>query len=227
MPDAFQRCHPARQTKLGPFPSWMCSECLARHEAMLKRRLNGRETDGRVAGTCAVCGRSFVSAYARRCCSPVCTFWSMVDRSGGEAACWPWLGHISPNSGYGDVPERYGGGKRCTAHRMAWRLHNCCDPSSLFVLHRCDFRPCCNPEHLFLASARRNVLDAWRKGRLHACAPGEDHPRSKLTDDAVRHIRQCDDSAADMAELYGVTVGTIRSARRGTTWKHLPMSAAE
>ena len=32
---------PARQTRLGPFPAWLCSECLQRHEAMLERRLTG------------------------------------------------------------------------------------------------------------------------------------------------------------------------------------------
>ncbi len=177
--------------------------------------------------TCAECGGTFSSRYARRTCSPVCAFWALVDKSGGPDSCWPWRGHVSPNSGYGDVPARYASGKRCSAHRYAWKLHNLCDPDKLCVLHRCDFRRCCNPSHLFLGSHRVNAFDAARKGRVFYAAPGEAHPRARLTDAIVRHIRECGDSAADLAERYGVTTGTINAARRGETWRHLPLNAGD
>jgi HNH endonuclease len=177
--------------------------------------------------SCAFCGCSFTSRHGRIYCSPACAFWTRVDRSGGPDACWPWIDHLSATSGYGDVPGRYNEGKRASAHRLAWRLHNCCDPGKLCVLHQCDNRKCANPAQLFLGSKRRNVLDAWMKGRFHACAPGEAHPSSKLTDLIVTQIRQGQDDPLTLAARYGVRVSTINAARRGHTWKHLPVQLPE
>lgn len=171
---------------------------------------------------CAECGGEFSSARPRRTCCTVCAFWGMVDKSGGPTSCWPWTRHTCPQTGYGDVPARFADGKRSSAHRHAWKFHNLCDQDRLNVLHKCDFRPCCNPAHLFLGSTRVNLYDAWKKGRWSACSPGESHPKAKLSEVAVRHIRSCTDDAAALAERYGVSAGTIRNARRGETWRHLP-----
>jgi hypothetical protein len=170
---------------------------------------------------CVECGGEFFSQRPRKTCSDVCRFWATVDRSAGPDGCWPWMGHCCPRTQYGDIPARYAGGKRSSAHRMAWKLHNSCDPDKLSVLHKCDFRRCCNPAHLFLGTARTNLYDAWRKGRALVCAPGEDHPKAKLTESVVRQIREGTEDAAALAKRHGVTVGTIRSARRGATWRHL------
>lgn len=156
-----------------------------------------------------------------RTCGPVCSFWSMIDKSAGPSGCWPWRSHISPTSGYGDVPARYADGKRSTAHRTAWKLANACDPGALCVLHRCDNRTCCNPAHLFLGTRKENTWDAWKKGRPIMTAPGQDHPKAVLTDEIVRHIRGSGENAVMLARRYGVRPSTIRSARRGETWRHL------
>ena len=177
---------------------------------------------GGITSACAICGRSFTSRSSRRlCCSPSCDFWRWVDRSGGPDACWPWMGHISPSSGYGDVPGKQNHGKRATAHRLAWMLHNCADPGNLCVLHRCDNRKCANPAHLFLGTHRRNMLDAWQKGRPHACAPGSSNRHAKLSEAIVQMIRQGNEPPSILARRYGVCVNTIYSARTGETWKHL------
>jgi hypothetical protein len=173
---------------------------------------------------CAECGCEFSSSRPRAACSSVCAFWRLVDKSAGPDACWPWIGHVTPSTGYGDVPARYNSGTRITAHRHAWKLHNLCDPDKLFVLHRCDNRVCCNPAHLFIGTARVNAFDAGSKGRPFACAPGEGHPKAKLSEAIVRHIRSCLDDADMLAERYGVSPGTVRAARRGETWRHLPLA---
>jgi len=85
-------------------------------------------------------------------------------------------------------------------------------------------RLCCNPSHLFLGSHRANLWDSWRKGVVSACTPGEGHPKAKLTEAIVRQIRADGEDAAELAKRYGVTVGTVRAARRGETWRHLEPS---
>lgn len=175
--------------------------------------------------TCETCGQSFASVRPRRCCSAECFFWSCMDRSGGPDACWPWKGHISPSSGYGDVPARHAGGRRTTAHRHAWKLAKCCDPGALCVLHRCDNRKCANPAHLFLGTHRTNTWDAWRKGRATVCAPGEGHHKAKLTEAIVRELRESftDDQldTGELAERYGVSRTTILAAYKRQTWRHI------
>jgi hypothetical protein len=54
-------------------------------------------------------------------------------------------------------------------------------------------------------------------------AKGENHPRHKLTDDAIRIIRRSGDSVGELARRFNVCKKTMRSAKRGITWKHVPL----
>lgn len=88
-------------------------------------------------------------------------FWCRVDKSGGEDACWPWLGPRF-GGGYGQV---YFHGRGQGAHRVAHLLGNGGLDSTLKVLHHCDNPPCCNPKHLFVGTAKDNSTDMVAKGR--------------------------------------------------------------
>ena len=85
-------------------------------------------------------------------------FWDKVRVTGG---CWMWT----------SARDRWGYGRFRTevshvgAHRMAWMLAVGLIPGDLCVLHRCDNPSCCNPDHLFLGTAKDNIHDAMRKGR--------------------------------------------------------------
>ncbi len=78
-----------------------------------------------------------------------------------ESGCQIWMGGCF-GSGYGEI---YVDGIGIGAHRAAWLCHRGPIPHGLLVLHRCDVRPCINPDHLFLGTHADNVADMIRKGR--------------------------------------------------------------
>lgn len=101
--------------------------------------------------------------------------WPRVDTSG---ECWLWQGPKNPN-GYGLIGTGRKG-RIMLVHRLVWMLMYG-DPSGLCVLHHCDVRACCRPEHLFLGTQLDNVRDMTAKGRRspHAHAPRK-NPRASL-----------------------------------------------
>jgi hypothetical protein len=111
--------------------------------------------------------------------------WSRVDRSGD---CWVWTGRTMPPLGYGQI----GRGSRSegldTTHRVAWEVANGRRvPDGLYVLHRCDNPPWCNPAHLFLGTAGDNSRDMAAKGRT-GTSRGLAHPHGRLSDAQVLEI---------------------------------------
>lgn len=89
-------------------------------------------------------------------------FWARVDKSGGDNACWSWTGALYRN-GYGSVylrPKLY-----LRTRRVAYELTHGEIPDGLYICHRCDNPPCCNPAHLFAGTAKDNFEDMVKKGR--------------------------------------------------------------
>lgn len=94
------------------------------------------------------------------------TFWDRVDRSAGPEACWSWLGrHLK--AGYGRLVLL---GKHEGAHRIAYSLIHGPIQDELFICHRCDNPPCCNPAHLFEGTHADNMADRRQKGRYGRAA---------------------------------------------------------
>ena len=86
-------------------------------------------------------------------------------RADAMTGCINWVGSI----GFG------GYGRFCfesiawSAHRVAYELVNGQIEQSgagWFVLHRCDNPCCCNPDHLYVGSAKDNAMDAANRKRL-------------------------------------------------------------
>jgi hypothetical protein len=114
----------------------------------------------------------------------IAAFWSKVDRSGGEDACWNWTGAVS-GGGYGSF--RWNGLSRRT-HRISFELVNGPAPQGMYICHSCDNRLCVNPAHLWLGTNRDNLLDMMQKGR-GGFLGGERHKYCKLSDLQIAEIR--------------------------------------
>jgi len=90
----------------------------------------------------------------------------------------------------------------------------------LVVRHTCDNPLCINPDHLLIGTHAENVQDRVARNRS---AVGENHGRSKLTEKDVRTIGASNLKNIQLSKKYGMDVKTIRNARIGVTWKHIPM----
>ena len=129
-----------------------------------------------------------------------------------ETGCWIWTEHLS-SSGYGQFSVNR---KARIASRVSWELHFGVIPGGLLVCHRCDVPSCVNPNHLFLGSPKDNSADMVEKLRSKK---GESHPRSKLTNEAVKLIRSGNKSDQEWADIFGVYRTAVVKVRLNRTWK--------
>lgn len=110
--------------------------------------------------------------------------------------CWEWTGVRNENNYghtcFGNVKE--------SAHRRMYRLWYGSIAEGMDVLHRCDNPPCCNPEHLFLGTAKDNAMDMVAKDR---CGP------AKLSNKYAAELREMRRTTgiayAKLARLYGIS----------------------
>jgi hypothetical protein len=112
------------------------------------------------------------------------------------------------NKGYGETSFR---GKHMLIHRISWILWHGEIPNGLWVLHNCDTPQCCNPEHLFLGTAKDNTDDMMSKGRNKANRPN-------LTNARAIFLTQGTQSA--IAIQFGVTQQVVSNikARKSYGW---------
>ena len=161
-------------------------------------------------------------------------FWSKTRVSDrhewGGTKCVDWTAFRN-RQGYGHF---WKDGANRFAHRVAFELfvgeipegegyHGTC------VCHRCDRPSCVNPDHLYLGTNKENLEDMTKKGRRNR---GENHGRSKITEDAVRLIREfgrrhpvrigCKGGTCRfLSRWLNVSVPTVERISRGDTWRHV------
>ncbi len=146
-------------------------------------------------------------------------FWVKIDKNGPAiigrpelGPCWLWTG-CKDAGGYGKIGT--GGGKgTIPAHKFSWMLANGPIADDLLVLHVCDVRACCSPQHLFLGTDADNMRDKVAKNR--------DVPNRSLTDEQVQDARlriSRGETQRSVAELLGVSQATISYAVRRLRYK--------
>ena len=85
-----------------------------------------------------------------------------------ETGCLLWMASRTTN-GYGLVRWHR---RLWLTHRAAWMARHGPIPPGLSVLHRCDIRPCLNPDHLFLGTQKDNIADMYAKRGHERRPPG-------------------------------------------------------
>lgn len=151
-------------------------------------------------------------------------FWSKVHK-GADDECWDWVGCLN-STGYGNVAWH---GKVYTAHRVAAWLSGLVQTPSrpahsrepTHILHKCDNRKCCNPNHFFLGTFTDNMKDAYTKQRK-VQPKGQAHSNAKLTNEQAAEIRQryeAGEFQVPLSKEYGVSQRVVSLIVRGESYK--------
>lgn len=132
--------------------------------------------------------------------------------------CWEWT-RSRDTAGYGCARVE---GKTRAIHPISYRIYRGDIPDGMCVLHTCDNRRCCNPEHLFLGSRTDNNRDRDQKGRQIAPV-GVRNGNAKLTDETVRMIRALHHkkSQRQLAQMFGVDRSLVGLVVNRKIWKHV------
>lgn len=125
------------------------------------------------------------------------------------------------NKGY---PLSWFNGKKVRLLRFVYEQMYGEIPEGHVIRHKCDVRPCINPEHLETGTPKQNIYDAIERGRMQAIL-GEANRNSKLTESQVKEIKQSlkykTSSNYKLAAKYGVSEMAIRKIKKGTMWAHV------
>lgn len=123
-----------------------------------------------------------------------------------ESGCWLWLASLT-SVGYGDFRLK---SRHYTAHRASYLAFKGEIPQGMHILHSCDTKQCCNPDHLRAGSNRENIIDSCTRGG-----------RSKLTADMVVKIREyrTGHTLSETARKFGLSMCNAQSITCGRQWK--------
>ena len=110
------------------------------------------------------------------------------------------------------------------APRLAYVLTHGDIMPGLCVLHSCDNRRCCNPQHLRLGTLAENNQDRAHKGRT-ARQYGEKHGNAKLTNADVIAIRSLyargTFTQRRLGALFHVSQTVVGDIVRRQAWPHI------
>ena len=158
--------------------------------------------------SCPSCGRR-----DRFLLDPLERFMTSVTKR--DTGCWEWNA-ARQSAGYGSFqPER---GRVMLAHRFSYEAHHGPIPDGLVVRHKCDNRPCVNPDHLEVGTIADNNRDKVERGRNTWVGRPQ-----KLDAEKVRDIKTRLGSTpyVDLANEYGVSAAAISQIANGRIWKHV------
>jgi HNH endonuclease len=134
-----------------------------------------------------------------------------------DTPCLIWTG--PKTAGYGCFYDRAG---LNLVHRLAYECWVGPIPKGMCVLHICNVRDCCQPEHLKLGTRQDNMDDMVRDGR--SCV-GVAHWSSKLSTKEVEQVLRLVGerrSFSSIARKFDVNEWVISGIAHGRTYKDIP-----
>jgi len=141
-----------------------------------------------------------------------------------KTGCWNWTGSKF-SAGYGYFKSAALRKTAMNAHRASWIIHNgAIDSPRTLVLHKCDNRLCCNPDHLELGTHKTNMADCMARHRI---SRGNGRPNAKLTPAIVldmRRMRREGGSWRSIARAFGISHSHASRVVSGESWAHVPGS---
>lgn len=106
--------------------------------------------------------------------------------------------HSLTAKGYGHQQAVLYGEVIWGAHRVAWALANGRPPApGKMICHRCDWRACVNPDHLYEGTASDNARDRFERNPMTACRNGHAYTstsyvlRKGRSDGSTAAYRRC------------------------------------
>lgn len=131
------------------------------------------------------------------------------------ATCWIWKG--VKIDGYGIMFHK----KPVKSHRFSFEIHKGKIDKNKLICHHCDNPSCVNPEHLYQGTPKDNSQDAYSRNRM---VVGEKHHYSKLKENQVKYILDCEERGIDLANKFNVSEDTISRIRNKKSWKNVSCS---
>lgn len=133
-------------------------------------------------------------------------FWSRINIRGPDE-CWEWTAGLS--NGYGEITYHK---KKFRCHRLSYAINIGPIPKGKLVLHKCDNKPCCNPNHLYVGSYGDNILDVIKRQSPKLGKPSMFNLTEVLT---MKKLHTNGMSPKVIAENYGVSRSYIYQIIRG------------
>lgn len=126
--------------------------------------------------------------------------------------CWYCVSHAAEASGYNYIKV---GKVKEGLHRLVYMHTKGVIPDGQMVIHSCDNKKCCNPEHLSTGSGSDNMQDSISRNRFPR---GVNSVCAKLTTQDVLDIRKSTSSMKRLAKIYGVGTTTIFRVKHEITY---------
>jgi hypothetical protein len=148
--------------------------------------------------------------------------WKKIHK-GSPSECWEWNGARSSN-GYGHMRINY---TDYLVHRIVYELIKGKIPEGLFILHTCDNRLCCNPNHLGAGTQQDNMIDMVLKSR--SCPQyGELNNAHKLEEQDIIKIKSLYASGKyyqkEIGKMFNVSQTSISLIVRNINWNYINRS---
>lgn len=132
----------------------------------------------------------------------------LVDISAGPNGCWPWIGSVNKNTGYG---KKQVNGRSELAHR--WMFESILGPiaKGMVINHLCSNRKCVNPHHLEVVTQMENCQHG---------AGAKLNPQ-QVSEIKAAKVNKVQGDGKRLAEKYGVSGALIHDIWNGRAWTNV------